>query len=348
MRNLALVCGGLAIVSSIISVNLWRELRAERLVAGELRAQLLEQQGPAMPQTGLSAAAVATPATITETAAAPPRPLAATPSPQATPARNVATNVLVEARDLLKDPEYRRAALAQRRLNMPQNYPDLAEELNLTPEQTDQLYDLLAAAQITQQAELVLPGSQPGQPIDLSVMENYTRRSQELQARRDEQIAALLGNAGLDQFKAYEQTVPARMQAQNIQRMMETGGMPLTAAQMKPITAAYIADQQRQRDMMTTMFTQTTAGANPEAAAARLQELQSERQVERNRSLIEAARPHLTAQQLERLQATLDQQLAMSRASSRLMRERIEAQAGATGTVQGITVIQAAPALPAP
>lgn len=347
MRNLALVCGALAVVSSIVSVNLWRELHAAREVNTQLRGQLTQgRPAPSGPIEMPQATAPTRSTPVVQPAAAAPSPAPST-APAATAARTSVGDALAQSRDLLKDPEYRRAALAQRRLNMPQNYPGLVEELNLTPEQADELYDLLAEAQITQQAELVLPINQSGQPPDLSVMQEYTRRSQELQTRRDDQIAALLGSAGRDQFKAYEQTVPARMQAQNIQRMMETAGMPLTAAQMKPVTDAYIADQQRQRDSLQTLVTQTAGGVSS-GSAARLVELQSELQVERNRSLIEALRPHVTAQQLERMQAQLDQQLAMTRASSRLMRERMEAQAAAAGTVQGVTVIQAAPAVPAP
>ena len=169
-----------------------------------------------------------------------------------------------------------------------------------------------------------------------------SRRSRDIQRRRDEQLTALLGTAGQQQFVAYEQTRPARMQAQNIQRMMEGSGMPLSAAQMKPITDTFVADQQRQRDALQAAARQISeSGPN---ASARLQEVMMEQQAERNRSLVEAARAHLTAQQLERLQATLDQQLAMNRASSRLARERAEAQARSGETVQNPSFQIALPA----
>ena len=37
MRNLMLVCAGLALVGAMVSVNLWRELRVERATVAELR-----------------------------------------------------------------------------------------------------------------------------------------------------------------------------------------------------------------------------------------------------------------------------------------------------------------------
>jgi len=49
-------------------------------------------------------------------------------------------------------------------------------------------------------------------------------------------------------------------------------------------------------------------------------------QMERNRRLLEAGRAHLTGPQFERFQAMIEQQQMMSRASSRVMRQRLEAQ----------------------
>ena len=50
-------------------------------------------------------------------------------------------------RELLKDPEYRKAMQAQLRVNQTQNYPDLAEELGLTAEEANKLFDLLTEAE---------------------------------------------------------------------------------------------------------------------------------------------------------------------------------------------------------
>src|SRR5690606_32183405 len=158
-----------------------------------------------------------------------------------------------------------------------------------------------------EQSSVTLSFSGSGQP-DQAAAEDMRRRAREIQQRRDEQIAALLGTAGQQQFAAYEQTRGARMQTQNIQRMMENSGMPLSAAQMKPITDAFIAAQQRERDSVQQRARLITESGP--AATAQLQELMMEQQAERNRSLVEAARAHLTAPQLERLQATLEQQLA--------------------------------------
>src|SRR5690606_38387826 len=99
----------------------------------------------------------------------------------------------------------------------------------------------------------------------------------ELQQRRNDQIAALLGPAGQEQFLAYEQTRPARIQAMSIQRMMESAGAPLTHAQMRPIVEVFVAEQRRQSEMM-----RQYVDAGP-AGSLRMQEMMLDQQAERNR-----------------------------------------------------------------
>ncbi len=333
MRNLALVCGGLAIVSSIISVNLWRELRAERLMVGELRAQLLEQQGRfatvSMPTPGPQ---VTTPASVPAAApaTAPPLPESRNNGPQtAAQARDSLTDALARQRDLMNDPEYRRARLEQLRLTMPQNWPGVVEELNLTPDQADALFDLLAAQQM-KQSELVVPITAVGASPDAAMVRDYTRQVEELTRERDEKVAALLGTAAAERFTAYEQTRPARSQARSMQRQLEDSGMtPLRPEQSRALTDAYISAQQAQRD---SIQQRVAVGANNPAD---LLNIQMEIQTERNRRLVDSVRPHFSPQQVERLQASLEQQLAMNRATMRLSRERLEAQQQASQENRG-------------
>src|SRR5690606_17001564 len=162
--------------------------------------------------------------------------------------------------ELLKDPEYRQAALAQARMNLEQNYPGLAEELGLAPEQADKLMDLLADLQLERNASAAITFTADGQ-LDPAAMDEMTRRNRELQQRQDEQISALLGSAGLQQFRAYEETRAPRMQAQTVRRMMESAGMPLTDAQMRPLTDVYIAEQRRQTEEMQGMLRQIAPAA---------------------------------------------------------------------------------------
>lgn len=325
MRNLALVCAALAVVSTVISVNLWRELRAERQLTAQMRVQLASGASGAGVATPALPPPQAAPAILSDARAVAPPPAAAA-TDQSAPAaasRASAVSLILNQSEMLKDPEYRQAALAQARMTLGQNYPGLAEELGLTPEQADKLMELLAELQVDRNASPITLTAD-GQ-VDPAALQALTRRNQQLQQRQDEQVAALLGSAGLQQFKAYEETRASRMQAQTIRRMMESAGTPLTDAQMRPLTEVYIAEQRRQIEERQALAQQLS----PAAGAAGLQQLEERNlqlQEERNRRLLEAGRGHLSGQQLERLEVTLQQQLVMSRATSRMLRQQREAQ----------------------
>lgn len=320
MRNLALVCAALAVVSTVISINLWRELRDERQLTAQMRDQLAQAAAPAAPVMPLPPPrAVAAPAA--DTATAQQQAPAPADVPAAPPARAASSSVILNQRELLKDPEYRQAALAQMRLNMDQNYPGLIEELGLAPDLADQVFDLLAELQLERNASSITIAAN-GQP-DQAAMAEMTRRNQELQQRQDEQLTALLGSDGLQRFRAYEQTRGPRMQAQSMRRMLESAGVPLSDAQMRPLTDVYIAEQRRQREEIEALARTISPAGN---AQQQFQERNLQLQEERNRRLLEAGRAHLTGPQFERFQAMIEQQQMMSRASSRVMRQRLEAQ----------------------
>lgn len=325
MRNLMLVFAGLAVMAGIVSVNLWRELRAERELTAGLRTQLAEAATPA------SVPASSTPMRETALASAAPTS-AATPAakPGAETAPAVVTapiNLALNSREMLKDPEYRAARLAQARMTLPQNYPGLVEELGLSREEADQLFDLLAENQVSTANQL--PIGTNGQ-IDQAAMQEFTRARQEQQAKLNESVAALLGSR-YGQWQEYEQTRPARMQVTQVGRTLESVGMPITDAQRRPLTAVYIAEQKRQTQERQSMIREVTR--DPQSQA-RLQEESIKLQAESNRRILEAAASHLSSEQVDALRQSFEQQQAMSRASSRLMRAQQEAQGqGTTGTV---------------
>src|SRR5688572_15860565 len=146
MRNFALVCASLALVAGIVASKLWLELRAERGETASLRAQVVELQTAAspsapprqlpVPQTQAEAANLAAAQATTQAAGA----AAATPA-------GVGLGALRQ-QEMLKDPAYRKARVAQTRTNLMVQYPGLAEELGLTPDEADQLFTLLAENQV--------------------------------------------------------------------------------------------------------------------------------------------------------------------------------------------------------
>jgi hypothetical protein len=353
MRNLMLVCAGLALFSGVVAVNLWRELRAERVVTTELRAQLLGSQ--AAPWVPASAGApVNQPASgemlASQSAAAKPEPAAIAegdkPAPQAAQNTDV-TRFVFNQQEMMKDPEYRKARLAQTRMSLPQNYPDLVEELGLTPEEADRLFSLMAENQLEMSDLSMAAATINGVPPDPAAMEDVNRRRPEMQRRHDDALMSMLGSSRYSQYQDYQQTRPARQQVLQLSRALEGVGMPLTAEQSRPLTAAYIAEQKRQREEIQRLASSNTRQLGPQEQARMLEE-RYEQQAESNRRLLDTAKAHLSSQQLETLQASLDQQLAMNRASSRLLRQQMEAQGQYSPPSISISSITIAPPVPQP
>lgn len=347
MRNLMLVCAGLALFSGVVAVNLWRELRAERVLTAELRTQLNGSQ-PAQwtpASEGMQSAPLPAPGGMSSPAneARPEQTAAAVegarPPAQTAPVADVA-RLILNQQEMMKDPEYRKARLAQTRMSLPQNYPGLVEELGLTPEEADRLFNLMAENQMEMSDLTMATATFNGVPPDPAAVEEVNRRRPEMQRRQEEALMSMLGSARYSQYQEYQQSRPARQQVVQLNRALEGVGLPLTPEQSRPLTAAYIAEQKRQRE-----DTQRLMSGRSVQDVARMQEERFELQAESNRRMLEAARPHLSTQQLETMKASLEQQLTMNRATQRMLRQQQEAQGQvpppAGGTV--INIIGSAP-----
>jgi hypothetical protein len=151
------------------------------------------------------------------------------------------------------------------------------------------------------------------------------RVQQETQRKQEESIASLLGAGRYGQWQEYQQTQPARLQAVQVGRTMESQGQPLSAAQSRHLAGAFAAEQKRQQDEMQGQNPGVAVG-DPLLAQLQMQEENLRRQAERNRRIVDAAAAQLTAPQLDALRTTLEQQLTLSQASSRARRQQLEAQ----------------------
>ncbi len=323
MRNLLPVCAGLLVISGIVSVNLWRELRADRQLIAELRAQVAQSNNadrrPMLP-TQRTIESPPPVASIAKTSGdgpiAPPVKVGQSGQPLL-PIQNL---VNLES-DLMKDPEYRKARLAQTRLNIPRNYPGLAEELGLSEKEADQVFDLLAEQQLN--TNLILPPNATPEE-QRALLDEMRRTTQASQRKLDEALSGMLGGTKYAQWQDYQQTRGARTQAAQLGTTLASAGMPMSDAQMRPLTAALITEQKRQRDDMQTLM--RDIGPADAQNQARLQEMFLKRQEESNRRILEAAAPHLNAQQLAALRANFETQDAMRRASNRIQQARDAAQ----------------------
>lgn len=320
MRILLPVFGAFVLASGVISASLWQKLAAERKLTADLSEQLreatLRARTPAATPVLSVGAAIPPPTTVT------PAPAAATSATPAVTTGRVTIsgnssaalqNAINSEMEMWKDPEYRKARLAQARTSVRRQNADLAEELGITEAEANKIIDVLAEYQVNMNAELtVLSMNAQNDP---AAQQEMARRQTEMQRQREESLAALLGPR-LSQYQQYQQTLPARSRVNSLNSTLSQAGAPLTGTQLKSLTTVMVAQQQRQQQDLQDL----TRGINPQdpEARARITEQLQNRTSETNRRVLEAATPFLNAQQISALRTEFEQQDAISRASARV------------------------------
>jgi len=121
------------------------------------------------------------------------------------------------------------------RASIRRQYSDIGAELGLDKETSTKLVDLLAE----QQAAMFDAAG----PSDLlkSPPFDYQQARSELET----QIANLLGPDKAQELKAYQETLPARSEADMLARQLEDNGVPLSAAQKRELTKVVIEEHDR-------------------------------------------------------------------------------------------------------
>jgi hypothetical protein len=318
MKNPLLAVAALLVVSGIVSVNLWRDLRSERLANTNLKTELAKvrvtpssQAASALPAAAPSVAALvpAAPAATTVTAPLPidnemaTKALAAAISAGAVAAAKGSGEV-----ELMKDPEYRKAQLTMNRLRIAQSNPGLVETLGLSRKEADHLFEAMADRQMNLSAELTEAMARAGGAA--SAVTELLRTT----AGREDPARAVLGEAKFAQYQEYQRNVrPALTQVASIGSSLSAAGQPLNESQNRALTAAMMIEQQRQRQEAAMPRPNPTPGV-PRGVADSLEET-ANRQQQSNRRILEASAATLNAAQLEVLKQQFEQQDAVRRRS---------------------------------
>lgn len=300
MRKLVGILSAALLVTAVMATNFWLQLRDERALSAALQASIdtsastrLEQAPPAAPDV-----------------AARPQPAPATPPP-ATPAQPavVAAEKQAFGERMLglqtTDRDLRRAQMQRTLVSL---YPDLGAELHLSPEEVNKLLELIATQQV-ENGDAFRAAADRTNPTAASEAQRKAMAAPQSNAA---QLAALLG-AKYPQWQEYEKALPSRRQVNELQTLMGSGANALGAAQARPLIAALSAERarinQEQSDAM-------VAGADPREMMRRQMD-----RTETNRRLLDAAAPHLTAQQLDGYKRMLDRDAETARHFSALMDE---------------------------
>lgn len=332
MRNALPICTGLVVILGVACATMWYELRAERKLTSDLRTQLtdanasiqkmaLAAQRPVyQPAPTVAPAMVITPQARVEVPAAtrPPQAAVAVPRPQ---------NQASEA-ELMADPEYRKAVLARQRLSIEQNYPGLVEELGLSRNEAEKLFDLLAEQQQKMSSEvnaLSIAASQANNGrIDEATRAQITQKQQALQRQQAEEVAALLGAGRSAQLQEYNDTRNGRQQAIQLGTQLAQVGQPLNSAQQRALGKVLAAEQKRLEQQVQPLM-RSSNQMDPQARM-QLQEQALVWEQESNRRILDAAAAHLTARQIAGLRQQYETREEVSAAQLRVQKRRMEIQ----------------------
>jgi len=375
VTKIALVLAIVAIGEGAVTLHLVNQLHQERDSAQKLQARVTELESKA-PQIAPGATFIAVPAqatvspfTVAKKDGAPP--------PQAvagvfTAASGVAVNSLspVAAAEqermreqikqsmerqaaLMRDPEYRDAMLTQQKMGMRQSNPNLARDLDLTAEQADRLYTVLAEQQM-RQMESTTPWVWGEQP-DQAQLQEFQRKMTAQQSANDAEIKRAIGEGKFREYQEYQSLAGVRWEAESVRTALANAGVPLDENLAKPLMKTLQQEQQK--------MVQAAAAASPttNVLAAKLaipssdggastqsmtemQEKSLEFQTQYRQRQRDALARVLTPEQLKVIEDQHNAELQVQRAQLRMIRAQQEAgladpvQGNNVGIVQGQTV----------
>jgi hypothetical protein len=356
MTKIALVLAILAIGEAAVTLHLVNQLREERASAQKLQARVTELESKA-PQVAPGATFVAVPQpvspfTVVKKDGAPPAPQAiagvisssnltmvnsfspgAAPDPEQM-REQIKKNMERQAA-LLRDPEYREAMLAQQKMGMRQANPNLARDLELTPEQADRLFSTLAEQQM-RQMENTTPWTWGEQPAPAK-LEEFQRKMTQQQTANENEIKRVLGDAKFREYQEYQSLSGVRWEADRVRTALANAGVPLDENLTKPLLKTLQEQQQK-------MLQQVATAASPAAANVfvsrvgfvgddsattpnmiEMQEKSLEFQAQHQKRQREALARVLSPEQLKVIEDEHSAELQMQRAQLRMIRAQQEA-----------------------
>jgi hypothetical protein len=313
MPKLTSLFAATTVIAGIVAVYLWQQLYTERRVSAELRERVARVDPAALPADSPQTGRRQLPVVGEPAADARASELAG----QGPAARSKATtpSMAIDIQAVMADPEFRKAQLAQMRLQVRQVYPDLGKALGLTSTELAALLDLLARHMEVQMTRSFDPAS--GSEARQDEQRTLVAQQQANQA----EIEQLLGPARNEQWKDYQSTLAGRQRVVQLRTMLANTEHPLAAQQEASLLETALAENARRRQ-------QAASVSVPADLQSQLdyQERILKDTAESNDRVADAARAYLSAPQLEVIRGTLDQQLAIQRAMLRARRAQLETQ----------------------
>jgi hypothetical protein len=157
-------------------------------------------------------------------------------------------------------------------------YGDAGREMGLSADKSNQLLDLLADQQTRN-----IGGMREGIPDGMSPQQYFEQQ----QKKNQDEISTLIGAEKMDQWTAYQKSLPQRQELGMVREQLEQAGYPMTDNQRTEMLAAITEEQQR---LPRPAF---TPGVPPEEVMTQMNQWQTDY----NKALMDRAKQVLTSDQ---------------------------------------------------
>lgn len=325
MKKLAVALAVAILATGIATANMWFQLRTEREKASQLTARVQELQ------TVSTVRPVAAAVPLPVPSASPPAAVAALRNPLSLPVSARRTQVAAVSQqpaaqatsepisaakstdppmkgmlEVMTSPAGQDATRTLMRTMMARAYPDIEQELGLTSEEKENLFDLLAKQGVNSASAMV--GAQ-----NSASKQELQRAMAESTRAAEAETAALLG-AKYPKWLEYQSTAGARLLVEQLRLVLAASGDSLTESQSKDLVTAFAAEKKR-ADKETRDWSSSSAAID---SPNMMQEMM-QRTAQSQSRLVEAAAPILQPAQLDRYKRQVEQQAALLRATMGLL-----------------------------
>ena len=273
------------------AIHLWRQLDASRQQIADLQARLKQMEAAQQAAADLFGWQLAS--LMGRAAPLVPTAPEASATPQTTPPSTVVAGIssemLATLRQRAASPEGRAQARRLKRSTLFVLYPELGKQLNLSVEEANKLFDVLAQHEVALEEdgrEVIAAGNTA----------EYKRMAEASTQAAEADLVAMLGSR-YPQWQQYKDTLPGLRQVIDLRPMLIADGNPLSDAQARPLIAAVAAEDNR---MDEEAFAPMQSGRSYQEA------LRLRTSSESTNRLVNAAAPYLNPQQLERYRQMLE------------------------------------------
>ena len=113
--------------------------------------------------------------------------------------------------------------------------PNVARDLDLTAEQLDRLYDMLAEQSLRAMENTGPMWSVDGEQPDAAKMQEFHRKAMEQQRANEAELKRALGDGKYREWQEYQSMAGVRWEADRVRTSLASAGVPLDENLAKPL-----------------------------------------------------------------------------------------------------------------